>query len=113
MAVYRAHNAAAHIAASTAVLHAHRLDLAFGRCAACGESAPCETANAAFAQLARYGITTAADWSDEPTVALCPPAARRAWQSPLLTLLGRRRVAARGWTPTEHATDGPGPRHRR
>ncbi len=97
MAVYRAHSAQGYVAAAEAELQTHRLDQASRRCAACGASAPCEPANAAFAALARYGITTPADWSGDPAVVSRTPAEGR-WvrQAPLMTLLAWRRTTASG-----------------
>lgn len=100
MAVYRAHSAQDYVAAAEAELQAHRLDQESGRCAACGASAPCEPANAAFAELVRYGITTAADWSGDPAVVSRTPGEGR-WvrQAPLMTLLAWRRTSPPGRTP--------------
>lgn len=106
MAVYRAHSAQAHVAAAEAELHAHRLNAASGRCVACGQFAPCERANVAFSQLARYGITTPPDWSG---AGACPPERSRLRQAPPMTLLALRRTRAAGRTRTDRAYTGAAP----
>ena len=88
MTMYLARSAHAHILAAENRLAAHRLDPDTGRCARCSTWSPCATANGAFEQLNRYGVTVSGLDADP-----CPG---RAPRSPLMTLMDWARTTSRG-----------------